>query len=101
MLSVLIRHNISQSQSYVLDWSHQLDLVCPHDEFMTPGAFLSNILTTSSRGLQKDLWHLVAALDFVNFTSLSLTDVTRGRTATPLWFESMYSVSLCVINRKY
>lgn len=52
----------------------------PHNELMTPGGFVSKILTTISGGVQKDLWHLPAALDFVNLTNQLLTELTSDCT---------------------
>lgn len=42
---------------------------------MTPGGFVSNILTIFGGGIQTDRWHLIAALDFINYIGSSLTEL--------------------------
>ncbi|KAK1337780.1 hypothetical protein QTO34_002414 [Cnephaeus nilssonii] len=81
---VPVRHNISGSDLYVLDWSHRLHAKYPFHEPMSPGGFVGNALTTKTGNLQKDLWRLAAALDF-NFTGSFLANTKGACTSSPCY----------------
>ncbi|KAK1346582.1 hypothetical protein QTO34_000439 [Cnephaeus nilssonii] len=88
---VPVRHNISGSDLYVLNWSHRLDAKYPHHEPMSPGGFVGNTLTTKTGNLQKDIWRLAAALDFLNFTGSFLANIKGACSSSPC-----YGLRACV-----
>ncbi|XP_071467345.1 endogenous retrovirus group K member 113 Env polyprotein-like isoform X1 [Marmota flaviventris] len=68
-----VQHKVSKDSGYILDWSPKIDKrQLRRNSAMTPAGFVSNILTYSKGGVQKDVWRLIAASEFLHFTDKPL-----------------------------
>ena len=85
-------HIINGSNEYILHWSHKVDERHLCQKSVTPGWFVSTVLTFSDGGIQRDLWHRIATIDFINFTGIPLPKLVNK-----YWkAASCYGLKACV-----
>lgn len=85
-----VKHNLSKNWT-IYDWSYNTVNHANYPEDMSFRAFISNVLTDHGTS-QKELWCLVAAMDYVNYSSIFTNDTYGLKACVP---------SPCVIVTQY